>query len=425
VKPRRGFGALAVLGIAAGLWLAHWTDRDQPRVYADSYQYLRLANEIRGDRQAGQSALRVYCAESGPKDSQRRQQCAADIGDIERSFGPRYQAVFRSRPGFPLILASTMTVFGPLGVPLASAVVFIGVAVLLYAAVRAFGRSRIEGLIAVTLFGVLPSGVFASMLLSEGTLMLGVVSALYGVALLLSQGDGKRRIQQAPGIALLIAGLATACLARGVVGATLAAALALGALTIDRAPTTRTTRRRIAGLCAASATLALAVPAALHQPGIAENLQLQATDRFTHPDVRDPWRHLLRADQKILTVFLRDLTGHGYSVALAVLGLTALVLVLRRAAWAWLAPAAVAVVAAAAYPEQAAAYRFLSPLWISVAVGLSVAAGRLRTGRPAQQDNVDDQTAATGATPPDPAELLTVHVRHRPDEAVGQPTGPG
>jgi len=85
VRPRRGLGLLAAVGIATGLWLAHWTDAEQPRVYADSYQYLRLANEIRGDAHPDRSALQVYCSESGPTASPRRQRCATEIDAIEKN----------------------------------------------------------------------------------------------------------------------------------------------------------------------------------------------------------------------------------------------------------------------------------------------------------------------------------------------------
>lgn len=404
MRPRHAFGgglgALAAVGIAAGLWLGHWTDPTEPRVYADSYQYLRLANEIRGDPHPEQSALRVYCAESGPKASTRRQQCVSDIEAIDRSFGPRYRAVFRPRVGFPLVLAAMTATVGSAGLPLAPALVFVGSAAFLYAALRTSGRTRVAALIAVALFGVLPSGVFSAMLLSEGTLMLGTTAALYGIALLTRRGDGplSEPARNVPGLVLLLSGLTIACLARGIIGATLAAAFAVGALAPGHGRPARRTRHVIAGVCGVFTVVAFAVPALLHQPGILENLQLQATDRFTRPDVSDPWRHLLHADEHALTAFVRDLPGHGYSVALALTGLAALIVTHRRDAWPWLAPTAVAVIGAVAYPEQAAAYRFLSPLWISVAVGFGAAAEHLPAARPARRPAPDSVAEPAPAT---------------------------
>ena len=95
--------------------------------------------------------------------------------------------------GFPLVLAAATTVAGSSGVPLSCAALFIGTAVLLYAAVRTSGGSRLHALVTVTLFGLLPSGVFAPMLLSEGTLMLGISASIYGVVLLLRQEEGRSR----------------------------------------------------------------------------------------------------------------------------------------------------------------------------------------------------------------------------------------
>jgi hypothetical protein len=436
VNPRRGLGALAAVGIAAGLWLAHWTDVEQPRVYADSFQYLRMASEIRGDAHPDQSALQLYCAESGPKGSLRRQRCAAEAAAIDESFGPRYRAIFQARLAFPVVLAGATTLFGSAGIPLTSAAFFVGTAALLYAAIRTLGGSRIHALVAVTLFALLPSGVFAPMLLSEGALMLGICASVCGVALILRQGKGRRGT--VAGVALLVGGLATACLARGAVGSSLAGALALGVLILGpRDRGRRGARRLIAGLCGGVTALSIVVPALLHQPGLTENLQLQATARFTRPDVANPWRHLLHADEQTLKAFAEDLTGHGYAVALAVLGLAGLGVVLRREAWPWLAAVAVGLASACAYPEPVASYRFLSPLWIAVAVGLgavvdlvvtasrrpgALAAARRQTpGSPGQQRHVDRQDAVSeDELPGAPAELPAVQVRHEPDEAVGQ-----
>lgn len=117
----------------------------------------------------------------------------------------RFQRIFTSRPGYPLLAVPFVRVMGTTGFAAATAALGVacGIAVVLLA--LAIGLRPVQALMAETLFYLLPTGLWGSRLLAEAPMMLCLLVALIGTVLLLRG----RNVKTAVG--LLACGLALLC----------------------------------------------------------------------------------------------------------------------------------------------------------------------------------------------------------------------
>ncbi|NGO76235.1 hypothetical protein G6045_11230 [Streptomyces sp. YC504] len=265
----------------------------------DSYRYSRAALEFlglpRGEAQV--KARDAYCASRSELTA-----CLAANPQGVKPDHPRYERIFDTRPGYPLLAAPFIAVFGALkGLWVLSFLLTATSGLLTYTLLRISGLSRLPSLAgeAVLLTGGLGywgTRALADSLVTPCLLLCGIGS----VYVLM----GRRRA----GLGALLGGLLVLALTKYstalLLAVTLAAASALYAWRTTRhvprrfAPTTRTGERHRAWttLTVASAGAALwigAVTALLGLPAASETMQDTLTRYFTRPDVPDPVQGML------------------------------------------------------------------------------------------------------------------------------------
>ncbi|WP_021593528.1 MULTISPECIES: hypothetical protein [Actinomadura] len=303
LRDRRWARAAALVVIAgllgSGLWMLRWSGGGSTAT-PDTFWYARDALRYAGHSpaEADRTAAEITCG-AMKRDRARWRltytECLRYRTRLPAKAPVRFQRIFTSRPGYPLLAVPFVRVMGTTGFAAATAALGVacGIAVVLLA--LAIGLRPVQALIAETLFYLLPTGLWGSRLLAEAPMMLCLLVALIGTVLLLRGRNAKTAV------GLLACGLALLCAVKPANGVALAAALAAGAVLSLPFATSRRTSLAVTGI----ATLVLAgnlwISSALHLPGVHETLQDTFTRHFRLPDVTDPWQRLADASQSLWT----------------------------------------------------------------------------------------------------------------------------
>lgn len=357
-------------------------------LFPDSYRYAKQAEKVLGASatQAHLTALTAFCdsradfafdANSWVARNLSPADRAADVAacvDKYRAAGdlttldPRYQAIFTTRPGYPLLAAPFVGAFGVIdGMRILGLLTAAAGGIATYALLRFAGVGAIPSAAGQAVYLVSPLGWWAVQGLGEGLVNLCVLGAVAGVVLV---ARGRAR-----------AGFATLGLSWCALGVTrfsslllIAAALAVACAVVAIWPGRQ---RRGALLAAAGVCLAAAVATALAMPifglpGASVTLQDTFTDHFRQPLVADPWLRLLELNVHFWPRWLITPSASWAVVACALAG--AVVLALRRRDLMWIALALLGAGAAqiAAHPLPQEASRLGVLMWIPAVFGLAV-----------------------------------------------------
>jgi hypothetical protein len=355
--------AVTLLVIVACAALVGWRWTSPGTVaQADTWWYARGALVLTGvpSAEAERRATAFLCTE--------RASATPASGCAERAVSnPRYARIFTTRPGYPLLAA---TLVAPLGLGNAlravTATAAVGTGLFLFFAVRRSGSGIVGGAAAIAGFFLLPSGFWATRLLTDGVAMLGLACAIWSM---LTWLDGRRR-----GLVALVVSLALIYVVKSPDGVALSLAmLALGGLAALVGP--RPTRRAFAWIAIIGVLTALtgwAVSLVLGLPGLTETIQDLATKHFSRPDVARPLAYLRFEDLKLLGWFAGQLPSQALGWVTALVGLATLVVRRRWLAVPWLAVGCVGVAAVVAHPLVSEVPRLLCTVCFPVAAGLGL-----------------------------------------------------
>ncbi|MGA5703803.1 hypothetical protein [Peterkaempfera bronchialis] len=383
----------------------------------DSYRYARQSLEILGasPAEARQQAVRAYCADRAAQRKRSRALDPVPAGShAGRNTGlrtclrtnagglaptdPRYERIFETRPGYPLLISPAVALIGVArGMWLTGLLLAIGASLLVVAVLRQVGGSPTAAVAGQLLFLSSRLGWWTAQPLAEGAVTVGVLAALLGAWWLL---HGRRPA----GAGLLLAALGATALVKYSAALTLACALALAAACLlfarpGRPPAAaRTGAVPLAALAGASAALIAVGASALRLPDAAESLQDTFSRNFHRALVTDPWQRLLGLDVHYWAQWLRDQAAQPLLPVLLCLAGWALLRRCRVLGVLAAAAAAVGVATAAAHPLVSQQDRLWALLWVPVVLGVPLAVDLLRSGRVVPEPAAP--TAVAGAALP-------------------------
>lgn len=409
--------------VSAGFVLALVIVSPSWSMYPDSYRYAKQAEKVIGvpAQTAHLDALAAYCRTKADKivagglarhelaesDAPRSRQghyaaCwdrSAAKGDVT-TLDPRYQSIFTTRIGYPLLLAPFVATWG-----IVAGMRVFGVLMALLGSLAVYGVGRTLGLggpaavVGQLIYLVSPLGWWARQGLTEGLVNACVLGGMWGVLLLVDarlrdprrwlgtidrtvrtttmaggradDGPGPDADEAAAEPATHQPPIAPTHRHRPVVGAVLLAACWI-VLGITRYSTLLLVATALAGACAA---LAIGIPRARHRgtalgaginalaaitvmvvsviaalPGASVTLQDTFTGHFKVPDVSDPWQRLAQLNATFWRGWLTDQLHAPAFVLLTVLALVAMILWAAEAAWISAAVFAVGAASIAAHP---------------------------------------------------------------------------
>ncbi|WP_424861025.1 hypothetical protein [Streptomyces sp. MMS24-I29] len=355
-------------------------------LYPDSYRYARAAEEYTGaDRdQAHRTALTAFCAsradaaarskaldplaskkDPGASRSAARTTCMErwrDAPDITTG-DPRYQSIFSSRPGYPLLLTPFVAALGVLdGMRTLGLLLAVGGSLAVCGLLRTAGLSAAAAVTGQIAFLATPLGRWSLQPLGEGLVTACVVGAVWGGVLV-------ARNRRAAGIALFVGSMALCAVTRYstalVVTATIAVAMCVfGAL---RRSGTDLLLAGVSAGCSGAVAVAMKL---LALPSSEVTLQDTFTRHFRSPDVPDPWARLVDLNLTYWAHWLAEQIAMPLFLAAAAFSLWVL---LRRGGV--LGPLACAVVLTgaaqvAAHPLVQEADRLGVLMWVPVTLGI-------------------------------------------------------
>lgn len=381
-------GLLAAAVLASLLWWARWETAPQ-HAYPDTYWYARQAATISGTPapEAGRFATRLVCRHGMPS-PQRGTDCRTGTPRWAAGMPPRYQRIFTTRPGYSLVAAPLVRVFGERGLVAATALLAVLAGVLAALAVRLLGGGPVSSLFATLLLFLLPTGFWLSRLLGEAGATAFALGALCAAVPLL------RPTTTATGRRLAAVGVLAALLATTLTkpATGLLLSVALTAVAAGLVLWRRWRGAWDAGLLHFTAAAGIAsagwlgLSAALHIPGASETLQDKFTAHFTRPDVPDPWARLVRLNQEFWPTQLNDWWNGGQPLSAAtflaalVIGYAALFRALpARIAALWATAGATGLLTLLAHPKPSEVDRLVLIIWLPVVVGVALLLSR-RTG---------------------------------------------
>jgi len=380
LRDRRWTRVAAFLVIAgllgSGLWMLRWSGGASTTT-PDTFWYVRDALRYAGhsSADADRTAAKITCGGVNP-DVTRSEltyaECVRYRTRLPATAPDRFQRIFTSRPGYPLLTVPFVRVMGPAGFAAATAALGVACGVAVAVLALLLGLRPVQALIAETLFYLLPTGLWGTRLLAEAPMLLCLLAALIGTVLLLRGSAVKAAA------ALLAGALALCCAVKPANGVALAAALAAGAVLALPRASSRRPLLLVAGIAALVLAGNLWISSALHLPSVHETLQDTFTRHFRRPDVADPWPRLFTAvpslwaevaSQRMLNVPLIPA-----AFLFAAVGL--FTRVRRDAAWP---PALAGLTGAAVASMHPLIYEFdrLSVVaWVPVALGLAALTAR-------------------------------------------------
>ena len=303
----------------------------------------------------------------------------------------RFLRIFEVRPGYPLLLAPFVAVFGVVwGVWLASVLIAAAGGVLAYVVLRAVRAPVRVALTGQALYYVLPCGATAMRPMTEGVLLALTLTALWGCALA-RQGRVRAGV---PLVAGSLAALFTVKHSQALfLGVCLAGACAVIAARRGHG-SVRGGEPWVLAVGAVSACAAVGTPALaalLRYPASAESLQDLLTDHFTRPDRTAPWPEFLRLEANFWAEWgRRQLTQPLFLAALVAGAWGAL---RQRPVFGWfvLAAACTGILNQAAHPDITIwGDRLIVVAWLLPVLGLPLLLERITTTR----DSLDVVTAS-------------------------------
>ncbi|MEV8554137.1 hypothetical protein AB0L04_30530 [Streptomyces glaucescens] len=378
--------------LAAAFVLLHVFGYPATRFSNDSYRYARQAHEFLGDppSDATRKAVAAYCADTARLVHRNRMldqlryrepgREAAYAARCERKYAhgleptdPRYERIFRTRPGYPFVAAPFVALLGAkAGLTLVALLCTALAGYLVLLLLRTLRAPPPAPLLGQALCYVTPLASWGGRPLAEGP-ALALTTALLLAAVWLLHG----RVR--PGAALFTGALAGGLAVRYstflLVALFLAAAAAAALLLVRRA------RHRgtwwLAGLSAGGTLATLVGGELLDLPGTTDSLQDTFTLHWTRPEIADPWQALLRLNHHYWWQWLQK-------EALAPL-LPFLLAVGAWGVWRRSVPVALCVIAvgatgfatAAAHPLAVELDRLYVTVWLVPVIGVPLALTRL------------------------------------------------
>jgi hypothetical protein len=350
----------------------------------DTYRYARTTLRVLGESapaaQAG--ALRAYCAENAAWLA--RDQGGESVADCVRTSphglaptSPRYDAVFASRIGFPIMAAPLVGVLGVNRALKATSVLLTALGGLIaYLILRLLGLRRGRAGLGQGLYYAGPIGWWGAYGLTDGPAVAISMVTLLGVVLLL-------RHRYRLGGALFAGSLAVGCFVRYPNFVFVALAVLAAAAVGGRGdPERRRPRLVLVALSAVGLAGIAATAYALHWPGAAESLQDTFTGHFTRPDVTDPWLRLAGLNLRYWWRWTREQVRSPWLVASAAIGAVTLVRRHRTFGRIAVAVALTGFLNQAAHPLASQGDRLLIEVWVAAVLGLPLlAAGVAQVGR--------------------------------------------
>ncbi|WP_241267061.1 hypothetical protein [Streptomyces scabichelini] len=320
---------ILLAAVFALLQLANVTGRDTP----DSRNYLSYALSLRGDskREAAATTIDYVCA--GRADEARRSQsvdvvsfrspsragqvaeeCRRELwrqvdrrlraGQTDGHTVPftseRFRRIFEARPGYPVLLAPFVTVFGVTwGIWVSSVLVAAAGGVLAFLVLRALRAPTAVALTGQALFYALPVGTTAMRPMTEGLLLALSLTALWGCVLAL---DGRPRAGAAlvdGSLLLLFTVKHSQALFLGLCLVGACGVIAVRRKGLDHGP------RMIAVVAGCAALGTVSAAELLNYPSTNESLQDLLAHHFTLPDRAHPWPEFLRLESNFWVEWLR------------------------------------------------------------------------------------------------------------------------
>ncbi|MEV6791366.1 hypothetical protein AB0M87_05055 [Streptomyces sp. NPDC051320] len=360
-------------------------------LFPDSYRYARAAEQRLGEsrEEAHRTALEAFCtsrasadtekrrldplahgAKADPKTCLKRWNNAPDIttGD------PRYQSIFSSRPGYPLVVAPFIGAFGVLhGMRGFGLVMSLAGALLVFGLLRHVGLSPPRAAIGHIAFLVSPLGWWSLQALSEGVVTVCVLGTLWGGLVII-------RGKYLPG-AMLFAGSLAVCAVTRYSTALLLAALIAATTLVSWC--VRRSRRvlLLPGAAAGSAAAIALVMKILALPNSEVTLQDTFTRHFRSPEVANPWNRLVALDLRYWQHWIAEQAAMPLFLALTALALWALLRYGRGLGPLVWAAALTGVSQVVAHPLAQEADRLGVLMWIPVVFGVPLATQAIRDFR--------------------------------------------
>lgn len=355
-------------------------------MWSDSARYAQLAYQYLGAdaTTARQEATQLWCVDKARHAGQWNatqlvpspdygpdlivEACRADYADhLEPTGSPRYQAIFSSRPGYPLAVAALAPLTG-----MRFALWLIPVASVLLAGLcvwRLLTLIHVRSPVAAggqALLYVLPTSSWGVLPLTEGPVLLGVAIAMLGAVMIAVA-------RRASGSTLLIVGLAVTGAVKYSTTPPLAAALTVAAVVAWWLRASSPRNAVLTAAIGASATgVSMVVPRLIGLPGLNETLQDSFTDHFAQPDVPNPLTLLWDANIRYWT--------HWIMLTPSNVGLVFGTAIGGWALWRWHRATALIVFGSAvtgvaltmAHPEPYQLDRLYVLVWLVTVVGLPV-----------------------------------------------------
>ncbi|MGW2635502.1 hypothetical protein [Streptomyces sp. NPDC001348] len=366
-------------------------------LFPDSYRYARAAEQYLGATraEAHRTALAAYCASRADRAAHdarlqpltrrsgstiraaEERQCLdrwADAPDITTG-DPRYQAIFSSRPGYPLLAAPFVGALGVLrGMRLLGLLTAAAGALLVYGLLRGAGLTRPAAAVGQVTFLATPLGWWSAQALGEGLFTVCVLGVLWGGLLLVR---GRHPVGAALGTALAYAMAAVTRYSSVLVLAALVASVVTGTLCLSR----RSRHRGTVTLAALSTVAAAAVAVAmrtLRLPSSQVTLQDTFTHHFSSPEIADPWRALFSLAGRFWRDWLAQQAAAPGFLLLTAAAVWALAVCGDGLGGLALATALTGVCQVTAHPLVQEADRLGVLMWMPVVLGLPLIVDRVR-----------------------------------------------
>ncbi|WP_418956642.1 hypothetical protein [Streptomyces tritici] len=361
----------------------------------DGFLYARATLEVLGDTraEAEAKAKAVFCATKADHDLRRTglnpialrndrgfdrearlAACSATPPNGFNPASPRYQKIFETRPGFPVLAAPLVALFGVNAGLIATSVLFTALGgLLVHLLLRAVGASPRFAALGQALFYFTPIGWWGGYPVTEGPVLAATVGVLLGAWWL-----WERRMTAGAAMLAgsLVLGTAVKYSTFLVIAAALVAVVALVCLL--RLPGVRHLGTAVlAGISLACLAGIAALSVRYDLPGSTETLQDTFTGHFAQSDVADPWPLLGELNANFWTVWIQEQARSPWLLLAVGLGAVAVFRHRRALGWLTLAVASTGVAAAVAHPVASEVERLMLSVWLLAVVGLPLLLQRL------------------------------------------------
>ncbi|MER5890858.1 hypothetical protein ABT160_44165 [Streptomyces sp. NPDC001941] len=337
----------------------------------DSYRYATAALGFlgAGPAEAHRAALEAWC---GAQHAVPYASCLADVPEGLRALDPRYERIFTTRPGYPLLAAPAVALLGVVpGMWLTGLLLGAAGGLLTHRVLREAGAGRGAAAVGTGLFLFGAPGYWSVRPLTEGALFVGALAVVLGARRVLAGRPG--------GLAVVAGALA------GLVAVKYSTALLVGAALAVAGLAGRS--RRLAALGLGTAGAVATGTWALGLPGASVAAQDLLTGHFARPDVADPWPRMAGLAVRFWLDWGRDETAFAVLLALAA---AALWRADRRLALPALAVAAAGAGAATALPGAAELDRLWVLMWVPVVLGVPWVVAGVRRAAPGDDPGARD-----------------------------------